>query len=242
MTELKGAVAIVTGASKGFGREIALQLAAEGARVVAAARSEGPLRSLVEEIRASGGEAVWRAVELRRPEQCSELVRWTAAEMGALHILVNNAGLGHWAPLEDTTPEQWRETMEVNLDAPFQLIREAIPLMKRAGWGHVVNIASVLGRRPLSNMGPYCASKAALISLSEVLAREVRPHGIRVSVVSPGIGNTEFRSRHVGRALETQESETDRMLQPGDVASAVLWQLKSSRHVGYLELTLEARG
>ena len=121
MDSLQGAVAIVTGASGGFGREISQQLAAEGVKVVAAAlpQDEAALGSLVDQIKSSGGTAVWRPLDVRHPDECTALVNWAESEMGGLHILVNSAGLAHWVPVEGTSDTQWLQTIEVNLNGTF---------------------------------------------------------------------------------------------------------------------------
>lgn len=244
MDSIGGSVALVTGASRGFGREVSLQLAAEGVKVVAAAlpAEEPELRSLVEEIRASGGVASWRTVDVMSPAECTALVEWAVSEMGALHILVNCAGLGYWGPIEETTDGQWQRTMDVNVGGTFRLCRAAIAPMRKEGRGQMVNIASVLGRRGVANFGAYCASKAAVMAFSESLSKEVKPHGIQVSVISPGTANTGFREKHAGRPLDPSISDPELMLQPTDVASAVLWALKSSRYVASLQIVVEPRG
>ncbi len=242
--QLKGSVAIVTGASRGFGRATAFRLAEAGVRVVAAAYSTGEeaLSSLTREIRDAGGEAVWRRVDVQDPSQCSDLVEWTKTEMGALHILVNCAGLGYWGAVEQITDVQWQRTMNVNVGGTFYLSRAAIAPMREAGRGHIVNIASVLGRRGVPNMASYCASKAAVIALSEALSKEVKPYNIQVSVISPGTANTGFRDRHAGRPLDPSITDPELMLQPEDVASAILWALQASPHVAALQVVLEPRG
>jgi 3-oxoacyl-[acyl-carrier protein] reductase len=244
LRSLSGSVAIVTGAGRGFGREICKALAAEGVRIVGAGLPRGVemLSSLVDEIRAEGGSAEWRPVDVRSPLECSRLVEWTAAEMGGLHILVNSAGLGHWVPVESTSDDQWLETVEVNLNGTFFMSRAAIVPMKRAGRGHIVNIASVLGRRGAPNFSAYCASKAGVMAFTESLSKEVKEHGIQVSLVSPGTADTEFRRGHEGRPQTRDLTDMDRMLRAADVASAVLWALKSSRHVAAVQVTLEPLG
>ena len=244
MDSLDGAVALVTGARRGFGREISLRLAAEGVRVVAAAspRSAGLLAALVQQIRASGGTAVWHTVDVRRPEQCSALVEQAVEEMGALHILVNCAGLGHWVSVENTTDAQWLQTMEVNVNGTFYMCRAAIGPMRAAGRGHIVNISSVLGRRGVPNFAAYSASKAAVTAFSEALSKEVKEDGIQVTVISPGTAATGFRDGHAGRPLDRALTDPERMLLPEDVASAVLWALRASRHVSALQLLLEPLG
>lgn len=241
---LSGSVAIVTGAGRGFGREICKGLAGEGVKVVVAGLSRGAesLDSLVAQIRFSGGEAEWRPLDVRNSSECSRLVDWTVAEMGGLHILVNSAGLGHWVPAESTSDDQWLQTMEVNLNGTFFMSRAAIGPMKRAGRGHIVNIASVLGRRGAPNFSAYCASKAGVMAFSESLSKEVKDHGIRVSVISPGTSDTGFRTGHEGRPQTPDLTDPDRMLRAADIADAILWILKSSRHVAAVQVTLEPLG
>ncbi len=244
MESLKGAVAIVTGASGGFGSPIAQSLAAAGARVMASAipQDSAALASLVEEIRSAGGDAVWRTVDVCDPQQCSALVDETVREMGGLQILVNCAGVGHWVPVEKTTDVQWRQTLDVNLTGIFYLSRAAIGPMRRAGGGHIVNIASVLGRRGAPNFAAYCASKAAVMAFSESLAKEVKEDRIQVSVVAPGTADTGFRKGHAGRPPTRDLTDPERMLRPADVAEAVVWALKASRHVASVQVILEPLG
>ncbi len=241
---LKGAVAIVTGASGGFGRPICVSLAAEGVRVMACAipQESGALGSLVEEIRSTGGDAGCRTLDVSDPRQCSALVEETMREMGSLAILVNCAGVGHWVPLEKTTDAQWRQTLDVNLSGTFYLSRAAIGPMRKAGGGHIVNLASVLGRRGAPNFAAYCASKAAVMAFSESLAKEVKEDRIQVSVVAPGTADTGFRKGHAGRPQTPDLTEPDRMLRAADVAEAVVWTLKASRHVASVQVVLEPLG
>ncbi len=244
MESLKGSVAVVTGASGGFGRQICPLLAAEGVRVVASALPEESeaLASLAGEIRSSGGDVVWYTLDVRDPGQCSALVQWTVKEMGGLQILVNCAGLGHWVSVENTTDAQWQQMMEVNVSGTFYLSRAAIGPMRDAGTGHIVNIASVLGRRGVPNFSGYCASKAAVMAFSESLSKEVKGYGIQVTVVSPGTADTGFRDQHVGRPLDPSLTEPALMLRPVDVASAIVWALKTSKHVASVQVVLEPLG
>lgn len=244
MDSLSESVALVTGASRGFGREISLALALEGVQVVAAALAseKEELISLVEEIRSAGGKAAWRPVDVRVSDECSSLVGWTVKEMGGLHVLVNCAGLGYWGPVEDMTDDKWQRTMDVNVSGTFYLSRAAIGPMRKEGRGHIVNIASVMGRRGVPNMTAYCASKAAVMAFSEGLSKEVKGDGIQVSVLSPGTANTRFREKHTSRPLDPSITDPELMLQPADVASAVLWALKSSRYVSALQIVVEPRG
>lgn len=242
VTALSGQVAIVTGASKGFGREIALGLAREGVLVVVAARSEEALRAVAGQIGSNGGRALWKNVEVRDPAQCAELVDWTVEQAGGLDILVNNAGLGYWDPVERMPVERWQETFDVNVNGVFYLSRAAVPALRRSPNGHIVNISSVAARRGAPGFSAYAASKAAVITFSESLSRELRDHGIRVSVVAPGTANTTFRSSHVGRPLNPSLTDPDLQLRAEDVADAVLWVLKTDPHVASATVYLDPRG
>jgi NAD(P)-dependent dehydrogenase (short-subunit alcohol dehydrogenase family) len=212
--------------------------------VVAAAlpQETDALTALVEEIRGTGGTAAWRTVDVRDPGQCSALIQGAVKEMGGLHILVNCAGLGHWVSVENTTDTQWQQMMEVNVSGTFYMSRAAIGPMKDAGTGHIVNIASVLGRRGVPNFSGYCASKAAVLAFSESLSKEVKGFGIQVTVISPGTADTGFRNQHAGRPLDPSLTDPDLMLRPADVASAIVWALKASRHVASVQVVLEPLG
>ena len=145
-------------------------------------------------------------------------------------------------PVEKTTNAQWRQTMEVNVNGTFYLSRAAIDPMRKAGGGHIVNIASVLGRRGAPNFAAYCASKAAVMAFSESLSREVKDDRIQVSVVSPGTADTGFRKGHAGRPQTADLTDPERMLRPADVAEAVVWAIKASRHVASVQVVLEPLG
>ncbi len=244
MDSLKGLVAIITGASRGFGRQLSLQLAGEGVRVVAAAlpQEADALATLVKEISGAGGTAALRTLDVRDPGQCSALVQWAVKEMGGLGILVNCAGLGHWVSVENTTDAQWQQMMDVNVSGTFYMSRAAIGPMRDAGTGHIVNIASVLGRRGVPNFSGYCASKAAVLAFSESLSKEVKGDGIQVTVVSPGTADTGFRDQHAGRPLDASLTDPALMLRPADVASAIVWALKASKHVASVQVVLEPLG
>ena len=244
MDSLTGLVALITGASRGFGRQLSLQLAGEDVQVVAAAlpQEAEALAALVGEISEGGGNAVWRTLDVRDPGQCSTLVEWVVKEMGGLQILVNCAGLGHWVSVENTTDAQWQQMMDVNVSGTFYMSRAVIGPMREAGMGHIVNIASVLGRRGVPNFSGYCASKAAVMAFSESLSKEVKGYGIQVTVIAPGTADTGFRDQHVGRPLDSSLTDPALMLRPADVASAIVWALKASKHVASVQVVLEPLG
>jgi 3-oxoacyl-[acyl-carrier protein] reductase len=201
MKGLAGRLALVTGAARGIGLGITRRLAEEGVEVI--------LVDLLDEVQAVAAAIVERGgkAEAIRVDIADEVaVAGLLAEVDGRHrrldILVNNAGIsikrnGAKVPLEETSAGDWARTMAVNLTAPFLLCRAALPIMRRGGWGRIVNIASQSGRtRPESTNGPYAASKAGLIGFSRVLAGEVADGGITVNCVAPGIIETPLQAMY----------------------------------------------
>ena len=204
MGKLDGKIAIVTGASRGIGQAIAELLGAEGARVVCAARTleegdhrlEGSLARTVEHIRGAGGEAMPVAADLSQAEDCQRLVEEARAAFGPIDVLVNNAVLTYFTPVEEYPLSRWERAFFVNVHAPFLLAQAVIPDMRARGDGRIVNISSASaigpGRGPY---GPnrrkgrveYGATKAALERMTQGLAEEVEEYGLGVSAVSPSL-------------------------------------------------------
>ncbi|MGE0767827.1 MAG: SDR family NAD(P)-dependent oxidoreductase [Hyphomicrobiaceae bacterium] len=204
MGRLDGRIAIVTGASRGIGEEIAKLFAAEGARVVCAARTlnegdhkllSGSLSGTVAQIEKAGGKATAIAVDVSNVDECERLVRAAEEAFGAPDILVNNAALTYYKNIVDYNPRHWAKAFEVNVHAPFNLSRLVLPGMLKLGRGAIVNISSgsaigpgrapFVGARPVSGGTMYGATKAALERLTQGLAQEVHDHGVAVTAVSP---------------------------------------------------------
>jgi len=190
--EIQGSRAIVTGASGGIGRELAGQLAAEGAELVLLARRADRLEELAAEITAGGGAVEVVAGDVTDAEVRRRAVEVARSSYGGLDILVNNAGIGAMGLFEHAEADRVRRIMEVNFFAPVELTRAALPLLKQGTNPIVVNVASVLGHRGVPYSSEYCASKFALRGFSEALRTELIRHGIDVLVVSPGTTETEF--------------------------------------------------
>lgn len=184
--------AIVTGASSGIGREIALELARQKARIVATARREDRLAELVGDIKKLGGEAHAVPGDITDPEMRKTLLTAATEQLGGLDLLVNNAGIGAIGPFAEATPERLRRIMEVNFFSPVELIRAALPLLEQGRWPMIVNVSSVLGHRGIPKKSEYCASKFALHGISDALRCELAPRGIDVLLVSPSTTATEF--------------------------------------------------
>jgi NAD(P)-dependent dehydrogenase (short-subunit alcohol dehydrogenase family) len=181
-----GASAVVTGAGQGIGAAIAKGLAAEGAYVVLNGRREETLEAVCSAIRADGGSAVYRVGDVTDLAHLEGLMALAAASSGRLEILVNNAGIaGPTAPLVDVRPEEWNETIAVNLTGVFLSCKAALPYLKLADHGKIVNIGSVTGKQPLPNRSPYAAAKLGVVGLTRTLAHEVGTSGISVNLISP---------------------------------------------------------
>jgi len=189
---LNGRVALVTGASRGIGRHIALRLASCGATVVMAARNQALLNAVAEEIEGQNGTAITATVELRDEDSIKNLIKTVGERAGRLDILVNNAGITHSAMLEDTATEDWDRVMQINARGPFILCREALPLLRRSPQGSIVNISSVVGIKGYAKQSAYTASKHALRGMSVALAQELRNTNIRVHVLCPGGVDTDM--------------------------------------------------
>lgn len=185
-TALKNTCALVTGASRGVGRAIAIALASNGALVVASARSAEGLARTVELIEESGGRGVPISADLADDSAIVDLIARARDRLGRLDILVNNAGVTHSAQLAETTTAAWDRCMAINARAPFVLCREALPLLRRGDAARIINIASVVAVKGYARQSAYTASKHALRGMSIALAEELRESNIRVHVLCPG--------------------------------------------------------
>jgi 3-oxoacyl-[acyl-carrier protein] reductase len=194
MPELARKVAVVTGGTRGIGLATARMLVQAGATVVVAARREGDVERVAGEL---GPRALGVACDVRRVDDCERLVARTVAAFDRLDILINNAGLGVFAPVEAMTLEDWHRQIETNLDGVFYCCRAALPHIKKAqGW--IINIGSLAGKNAFAGGAAYNATKFGLLGFSEALMLEVRHDGVRVSCVMPGSVATEFSGDAAG--------------------------------------------
>ena len=226
--KLAGKVAIVTGASKGIGAEIAVQLAAEGAAVVVNySSSKAGADKVVEKITKQGGKAVAVQADLSKPTEVSKLFSATKKEFDKLDILVNNAGIYEFAPLADITPEHFHKQFDLNVLGLLLATQEAVKTFGTAG-GTVINISSVAASSAPPTTSVYSATKAAVVAVTRSLAQELGARKIRVNSVNPGMVETE--GVHTAGVLESDfrkvvESQTPlgRIGQPDDVAPMVVF-------------------
>lgn len=194
-------VAIVTGASKGLGKEIVRRFASAGIFVVASARSVDKLQELQAEF---PNRVVGVSCDVTKSSDVKNLVEQAIQHFGQLDFLINNAGLGHFAPVEDLTEEQWDEMMDVNLKGAFLACKYAIPHLKQTQ-GHIVNISSVAGTEAFARGAGYCASKFGMMALSDALTQELKPHYVKVSTLCPGSIQTEFSANPKSYSLHASD-------------------------------------
>lgn len=210
---LNGKAAIVTGGTRGIGRAIAESLARAGAHVCVGARNVEELEEAVAELNDLGEGVV--AGDVRSEEEVRAMFEHAVSELGGVDVLVNNAGIGLFKTVEETTPDEFRSVIETNLCGVFYCCREAVPLMRERGGGYVINVSSLAGANPHPKMAAYNASKFALNGFSEAFMQEVRHDGIKVSYVMPGSVNTSFGG-------DTPDESKSWQLQPEDIARVVM--------------------
>lgn len=198
----KEKVVIVTGASSGIGKELAIKFAMEGARVVLSARREEKLKEISEGINKMGGKSIFVKSDVSEREDVKKLYQRALEEFSRVDILVNNAGVGLYGEVEKLDDDSLLKIFRTNVFGPLYCIQEAIPIMKRQGGGHIVNISSVAGRRAMPGVAGYAMTKFALHALSESLRIELLPYNIKVTVISPGLIKTDFPD-HAMRAQGT---------------------------------------
>jgi len=212
-------VAIVTGASSGIGSSTARALARRGYAVVVAARRQEKLREVAQACRAGGAaEAVTHVVDVSDAAQVDELVASTLERFGRLDVMVNNAGFGVRARVHETTDEQMRAIFDVNFHGVFHGCKAAAPVMMRQRSGHIFNVSSVIGKRGSPFHGAYCATKFAVIGLTDSLRVEMMPYRVRVTCVCPALTRTEFfENVRGGTKRSGQTMKRFRGLTPPDV-------------------------
>jgi len=210
--------ALVTGSSRGIGLAIARAIARSGGSVMITGRDASGVDEAVQSLQGAGGQVAGTVMDVTDPAAVAGAVRAAERAFGTLDVVVNNAGIGHYGDIATFSDEHWRAVLDTNVTGPFNVMRAAIPALRRAGGGWIINIASLAGAHPFAGGGAYCASKAALIALSESAMQELRVDAFRVSDVLPGSVATRFSGRSAG--------DDSWKLSPDDVAEAVMGLLR----------------
>jgi NADP-dependent 3-hydroxy acid dehydrogenase YdfG len=230
--KLAGQVAVVTGAGRGIGRAVAATLAREGAAVALAARSTAELEAVAREIEQAGGRTLTMPTDVRHEGAVEALARRVLGEWQRVDVLVNAAGVATFAPVTDSKLDDWDQMLAVNLRGAVLCCRAILPAMTARHRGTIINVGSVVTSRSLTGSAAYTASKYGLLGFSRVLAEEMRPHGVRVGVLSAGATATSLWD-----AMPAAPAR-ERMLRADQVAEAALLMAALDPNATLEELTL----
>jgi NAD(P)-dependent dehydrogenase (short-subunit alcohol dehydrogenase family) len=231
MQRLSGKAAFITGGGTGIGRACALLFAREGAKVALAARRREKLDAVAQEIIAEGHEALAVECDVTRKDSVEAAVRATEQRFGALNVIVNNAGQVHVGTVEETSEEQWNRVLAANLTGAFLVSRAAVPALRRAGGGSIINIGSYLGIVGIQHRAAYCASKGGVTMLTKAMALDHAADHIRVNCIGPALVETEMAMSAISRMPDPaayrkhRESQIPlgRVGRPQDVARLALF-------------------
>jgi NAD(P)-dependent dehydrogenase (short-subunit alcohol dehydrogenase family) len=192
--KLEGRVALITGASRGLGKAMALALASEGASIALVARDREHLQRTAEEVWRTGGGAQVFQADVTSEKEVLQLEKDVAQAFGRIHILINNAGINVRKQLTEFTLDEWRSVLDTSLTATFLMCRAFVPHMQGNGYGRVINLASIMAHVSIPGRTAYSASKSAILGLTRALALELAPDGITVNAISPGPFATEMNT------------------------------------------------
>ena len=236
---LAGRVAAVTGASSGIGAATATALSRAGATVALAARRRDRLDALAEQLE---GEASIHEVDVSDEQQARSFIEHAHSEHGALHVLVNNAGLMLLGPVATADPADWRRMLDVNLWGLLVCTHTALPLIAQSGGGDIVNVSSVAGRRADAGGAVYNMTKFGVHAFSEALRQEALHAGVRVTVVAPGFVDTELQGHNtepvVLQAMAKAREQIGEILKPEDIADAITYAVTRPPHVCLNEIVV----
>jgi len=226
MESLKGKNAIITGAGKGIGRAIAIALAEEGVNIGLVARTEADLQKVAAELVQYGVKTAIATADVTDINAVNAAIATLKSALGAVDILINNAGIAAFGSFMELEPAKWEEIVKVNLFGPYYVTRAVLPEMIERKTGDIINVSSTAGKNGAAVTSAYSASKFGLIGMSESLMQEARKHNIRVSTLVPSTVSTDM-----AKDLKLTDGNPDRVMQPEDFAELVVAQLKLNRRV-----------
>lgn len=235
--ELKGRIALVTGASRGIGEATAKALAKEGALLALTARSKQRLEALEEGLKHEGVEVRSFPADFSSETEIEEVFQGIEAAFGKLDILVNNAGIGVFGKVGEGSVSEYRRVLDINLLGPIVASHYAVNLMKQGGFGHIVNVSSVAGHIGTPGWASYNASKWGLRGFSESLRKELIPWNIRVSVLSPGVVESDW-GENMPEEWQKRRNQEVTPMTPEDMARAIVFILKQPERLCINEIVL----
>lgn len=236
---LKGKVVAITGAGSGIGEATALLLAAGGAKVVLGARRTNRLEALAARITAAGGEAIYIQTDVKRRDDMTQFVAFAGEHYGRLDVLISNAGVGPISPLDELRVEDWDDMIDINIKGMLYGIAAALPVFRKQGSGHFVNIASTAGHRVVPTMAVYAGTKFAVRAISEGLRQEAGDK-LRVTIISPGFIHTDFAESMTNPGIKAQMLEQrDKIAIPPDaIAHAIAFAIEQPANVDVGEIVV----
>lgn len=237
--EIKGKVVVITGASSGIGEATAITLAAQGAKVVLGARRKDRLEGLVSRIKAANGEAVCLVTDVGQRNDLVKLIELACETYGRLDVIVNNAGISYLSRIDDVQVADWEEMIDVNLRGTLYGIAAALPVFKKQGSGHIINILSTSGIKIVPTQGVYAGTKNAVRTISEALRQESGGQ-YRVTGISPGFVNTELadhiKDEATRAAVRTKAAKI--AITPAAIANAVVYAISQPDNIEVGEIVI----
>ncbi len=218
MNDLNGKTALVTGGSKGIGYSVAEAMVKESMNVVVTSRHEDEVKAAADKLSQAGsGKASGVVCDARNLDEQRSAVEQAVSEFGGLDVLIANAGVGNFAPVDEMTPEQWQDVIDINLTGVFYSVKAALPALKKSE-GYIITIASLAGTNFFAGGAAYNASKFGLVGFSQAIMLDLRKHGVKVSTIMPGSVATHFNDH-------TPSEEDAWKIQPEDIAEMVMYLL-----------------
>ena len=239
MSGIKDKVVVITGASSGIGEATALLLAERGAKVVLGSRGPDRLKDLAARIAASGGEAIYARTDVKRREDVADLVGLAIERHGKLDVLVNNAGIAPISPLDELRVDDWEEMIDVNLKGVLYGIAAALPVFRRQGFGHFVNVISTAGIQIMPTTAVYAGTKNAVRTITEALRQEAGDK-LRVTSVSPGFVQTNLADSMTNSGVKTQIAERMEKIAipPAAITRAIAFAVEQPSEVDVNEIVI----